>query len=391
MKILSFTFLTFLTTLNAYAQNRPLPTPSTNSLNLEKAQLETQLSAGPFNNINFGGTVDMRLYLPQSHGPSYVDLGAANFDLHVVELFLSTNIGEHISLLLEQLLVTSKMGDTVGQDHGFVYAVFSEIPWLPSDWSIKAGRFRTHFGIDTHLDSATHILRNPIYKNLGIFTDKGVELSGFYKSFDWSISLLNGIDSVLDNVNANSGNMAEVRRARAANSKPVVARIGIDLTNDLNFGISGFSGVTHPVLSQYGFSMSDMIFSARMDESKFVYKNRYAADMTFKLSSKVKWSNEYCTGIDRDEGQSVHTWSAFTRIDYKIIPEKLTLGIQYEFFNDGRSNETTDTGTLGVALSYNLNDQSWFRLGWLQDDRGLFRSKASGPEYMAVAQTLITF
>ena len=159
----------------------------------------------------------MRLYLPQSHGPSYVDLGAANFDLHVVELFLSTNIGDHISLILEQLLVTSKMGDTVGQDHGFVYAVFSEMPWLPSDWSIKAGRFRTHFGIDTHLDSATHILRNPIYKNLGIFTDKGIELSGFYKSFDWSISLINGIDSVLDNVNANSGNVAEVRRARAAN------------------------------------------------------------------------------------------------------------------------------------------------------------------------------
>jgi hypothetical protein len=83
--------------------------------------------------------------------------------------------------------------------------------------------------------------------------------------------------------------------------------------------------------------------------------------------------------------------SAFTRIDYKLIPQKLTLGLQYEYFNDGRTNETTDTGNLGIALSYNLNDQSWFRIGWVQDDRGLFRSKTMSPEFMTVAQTLITF
>ena len=380
---------------NAYAQS-PNTKPLT-PLNFEKANLTpvkentSSLSVGPFNNINFGGTVDMRFYAPQSHGPTYSELGAAHFDLHVVELFLSTNIGEHISLLLEQLLITSKMDDPVGQDHGFVYAVFSEMPWLPRDWSLKVGRFRTHFGIDTHLDSATHILRNPVYKNIGIFTDKGLELSGFWKSFDWSVSVVNGIDSVLDSVNTNSGHEAELRRSQATSSKPVVARLGLDLSNDFNVGLSGFSGLTHPVGSEYGFAMSDMLFNARLDEGKVVYKNRYAADVTLKVSSKFKIAAEYCTGIDRESGNTYTVWSAFTRMDYKIIPQKLTLALQYEYFNDGRSNEVADTGNLGLALSYNLNEQSWFRIGWLQDDRGLFRSKAMGPEYMAVAQTLITF
>ena len=383
-------------TLNAYAQspkNSPL-------LNFEKANLEpsvesskkdTSLSAGPFQNINFGGAVDMRFYVPQSHGPTYSHLGAASFDLHVVELFLSTNVGNHVSLLLEQLLVTSKLDDPVGQDHGFVSVVFSEIPWFPRDWSLKIGRFRSHFGIDTRLDSAAHILRNPIYKNIGVFTDKGVELSGFWNFFDWSLSVVNGIDSILESVNTSSGETASVRRDQSTHSKPVFARIGFDLSNNLNLGISGFSGVTHPVLSEYGFSMSDMIFNARLDESKIVYKNRYAFDSTLKLSSKFKISAEYCMGTDRDEGHSHNVWSAFARIDYKIIPQTLTLAIQYEYFNDGRSNQTKDTGTLGTALSYNLNEQSWLRIGWMQDDRGLFRNKEKGPEYMAVAQTLITF
>lgn len=394
------TFIFFLFHTNAHAQSSgrsDLSLKNSPLLNFEKAKLDTSqqsaspLKVGPFNNINFGGAVDMRFYASQPYGPTYSHLGAAHFDLHVVELFLSTNIGDHISLLLEQLLITSKMDDPVGQDHGFVYAIFSEIPWLPRDWSLKAGRFRTHFGIDTHLDSATHILRNPAYKNIGIFTDKGFELSGFWKNFDWSVSVTNGIDSVLDSINTNSGHEAELRRAQATSSKPVVARLGFDLTNNLNFGLSGFSGLTHPVVSEYGFAMSDMLFGARLNEGKVVYKNRYAADATLKVSSRFKIAAEYCTGIDRDDGHTHTVWSAFTRMDYKIIPQKLTLALQYEYFNDGRSNEIVDTGTIGAALSYNLNEQSWLRIGWLQDDRSLFRSKVTGPEYMAIAQTFITF
>jgi hypothetical protein len=321
IKVFFLEVLPLFTTSNAYAQRKSKPSINNpNSLDLEKAQLEPRkdnsnkapLSAGPFNNINFGGTVDMRLYLPQSHGPSYADLGAANFDLHVVELFLSTNAGDHISLLLEQLLVHEQDGRYGGPRPWFCLCCFlgNSLRSPPTRHS-NSGRFRSHFGIDTHLDSATHILRNPIYKTIGIFTDKGIELSGFYKSVDWSLSVMNGIDSVLNNVNSNSGNVVDVRSAQAANSKPVVARIGMELTNDLNLGISAFSGVTHPVLSQYGFSMSNMLFNAKMDEGKLVYKNRYATDVTFKISSKIKLSGEYCTGIDRDEGQSFHTWKCF--------------------------------------------------------------------------------
>ena len=153
------------------------------NLNLDAPQLEAKkdegFSAGPINNLNFGGALDMRLYMPRFGGPTEKHLGFGNFDIHVAELFLTTNVGDHISVLAEQLLVTSEMGNTVGQDHGFVYAIFSNIPAVPENWSLKVGRTRFRFGADARLDSPANVLRSPVYKTLGTITDKGIELSGY--------------------------------------------------------------------------------------------------------------------------------------------------------------------------------------------------------------------
>ena len=120
-------------------------------------------SLGPFSNLNFGGLIDYR-YIP---APRTSTAGAGFLVIHVNELFVSTNIGEHISILAEQLLLTSGQETTVGQDHGFVYATFTNLPYLPSDLSFRLGRFRFRYGIDAVSDSAINPVRTLVYKDIG--------------------------------------------------------------------------------------------------------------------------------------------------------------------------------------------------------------------------------
>jgi len=380
------------------------PAPPAEGLNLEAPQLEAKkdegFSAGPINNLNLRCALDLPMYFPRPGAPTERHLGMANFDIHVAELFLTTNVGDHISVLAEQLLVTSKMGDMVGQDHGFVYAIFSNIPGLPENWSLKAGRTRFRFGVDARLDSPASTLRSPVYKTLGTITDKGIELSGYSGPIEWSLGVMNGVDSIEVPVVTKTGEEATVEMDTRNGSKPVVARVSADVTDWFGLGVSGFSGKTYPVYSHYGLAMHDLIFNGHTDEERLIYKNRGAVDAKLKLGSRLDLSGEYAFGNDRDEGQSLKVWSAFGRLDYRIIPSKLSAQIQYEYFNDGRDVVITegqpykDSGNVGLGVVYYLTDQSWIRLAWLQDDRGLFRTRGGdpkAPEYMSVLQTIITY
>lgn len=374
-------------------------------LNLEAPALEAKppsegITAGPFTNLNFGGALDMRLYLPRPGGPTDSHLGFGYFDIHVSELFLTTNIGDHISVLAEQLLVTAPMGSTVGQDHGFVYAIFSSIPGLPENIAIKAGRMRFRFGIDAKLDSPANVLRTPVYKTLGMITDKGIEISGYTGPVEWSLGVANGFDSVNEEVIATSGEKVMVMRDVRNGSKPLFARIGVEATDWLALGFSGFTGNAYPVTSHYGFAMHDMVFNGHTDDSRFIYKNRGAADAKLRLSSSVDLSGEYAFGNDRDMGQNYKVWSGYGRLDWRFVPQKWSAQLQYEYFSDGRNPAVVDgmsyedTGTIGAGLTYFMTDQSWIRAAWLMDDRGIFRSRGGdshAPEYMGVIQTMLSF
>ncbi len=364
----------------------------TMELNLDTPELKvkeepaTGYSAGPISNLNFGGALDMRLYLPRIGGPTEEHMGFANFDIHVSELFLTTNIGDHISVLAEQLLVTSPMGSTIGQDHGFVYAIFSNLPGLPDDLAIKVGRLRFRFGIDAKLDSPANPLKSPVYKTLGTITDKGIEFSGLLGDVEWSLAVANGVDAVDAPVTTAEGETAMVMMERKNGSKPVIARLAWDATDWMSVGVSGFTGKTYPVLSHPGFGMMDMIFGARTDTTRFIYKNRGAVDAKFRLGSKVDLSAEYAFGNDRDGGQSYNVWSAYGRLDYRIVPQKWSTQLQYEYFTDGRSmaHAGGGVGTIGAGVTYSVSDQVWIRGAWLMGDRDT-------PDYMGVVQTMMSF
>ena len=101
---------------------------------------------GSFGNLNLGVLFDIR----------YMDVGdnAPGAVVHVNELNITGNIGDRISILAEQLLPTSRLSgseDQIGDDHGFVYAIFSGLPLLPAGTAFKVGRFRFKWGVDAVL------------------------------------------------------------------------------------------------------------------------------------------------------------------------------------------------------------------------------------------------
>lgn len=390
---------TLLAQLGASDSASPSQALNLEAPNLEAAPLEAG-STGAFSDLNFGGALDLRLYLPQRGGPTDRHLGMGAFDIHVSELFLTTNIGDHISILAEQLLLTSPMGSTVGQDHGFVYAIFSSIPGLPDDVALKVGRMRFRFGADAKLDSAANILKSPVYKTLGNITDKGVEFSGYAGAVEWSLGVMNGIDSVMELVTTTSGEEVRVMREVRNGSKPVVLRIGIEATPWLDLGLSGVTGKFYPVYSHYGFAMHDMIFNGHTDDSRLIYKNRLALDTKLKLSSRIDFYGEYALGTDRNAGRTLNLWSAYGRIDWRWAPQAWTLSAQYDFYNDGKKVSVVegtpyrDSGTLGLGLTRYLTEQAWIRAAWLMDDRGLrqfHKGDSKAPEYMGIVQTMLSF
>ena len=141
------------------------------SPNLDKSAPATDkksdISIGEFGGLNLGLLFDIRYMAVGDNAPGTV--------IHVNELNITGNIGDNISILAEQLLPTSLQSgleDQIGDDHGFVYAIFSNISFMPQGTAFKIGRFRFKWGIDAVLDGPT----NPIYpltrKNLGFITDR---------------------------------------------------------------------------------------------------------------------------------------------------------------------------------------------------------------------------
>jgi hypothetical protein len=110
-------------------------------------------------------------------------------------------------------------------------------------------RFR--FGADAKLDSPANLLKSPVYKTLGNITDRGIEFSGYAGFMEWSLGVMNGIDSINEEVTSKSGEDVMVMRDVRNGSKPVVARVGIETTSWLELGVSGVTGKFYPVYSHY--------------------------------------------------------------------------------------------------------------------------------------------
>ena len=203
----------------------------------EKIDKKSDISIGDFGGLNLGVLFDIRYMAVGNNAPGTV--------IHVNELNITGNIGDNISILAEQLLPTSLQSgleDQIGDDHGFVYAIFSNVSFLPQGTAFKVGRFRFKWGIDEGLDWPTNHIYPLIRKNLGFVTDRGVELAGFFGDFDYTIGLADGPQFTEEMIMDSMGNPIGVtNKSVKNNSVPIIIRLSSKLSSS-KIGLSYFSG-----------------------------------------------------------------------------------------------------------------------------------------------------
>lgn len=386
------------------APEPPPPTPGPaqpeekkeETLQLEEPTLapppkEEPLSLGPISNITIGGLLDYR-YIP---GPRTATSGSAFLVIHVNELFVSANIGENISILAEQLLITSGRESVVGQDHGFVYATFTNLPLLPTDLSFRIGRFRFRYGIDAVMDSAINPVRTLVYKNLGFIADRGLELSYFWRWFEVSAAVLNGPDEIV--VDLGQGALARVGSGNT--KRPVAVRASIDIPYGPQVGLSYFHGRGHGIRNQPGFDPDTMIFNAELSENQLITRNRLTVDLKYSLG-RFDFAGEY-TGCffrqdilisrfnicstDKSVSNKKEVEGYYFRTDVTILPRKLKWLFQYDLWRDGDLfGPSRDDGTLSTAVTFNITEESLLRAAYLVnvEDTGV---------YATILQILLAF
>lgn len=322
--------------------------------------------SGGTSNISFGGLFDVRYMAMGANAPGAM--------VHVDELVLTANIGDNISILAEHLLPTSKLAgadDIIQDDHGFVFALFSNIPYTPQGTAFKIGRFRFKWGIDAVLDSPSNMLYPLVKKNLGFITDRGLELSGFIGPVDYSAGLADGPEFVDNMVMDGTGKeLGTLRRNVSNNSLPLVARLStnVDFSRLLRVGVSYFDGMSWPYMNGMtrmpGMGARTEMPGGMPDTSQLVYKQKWAADCTIKWK-RLDLQAEYSQGRDRfTDGTKELTRGYFGRLDYAFMPGKLLAQTQYDRFDDGVAL-TKDEQSAGVGVQIFIHDQAFIRLGYI--------------------------
>lgn len=340
------------------------------------------LSLGPFTNINLGGTLDYRFIIP-TNGDS------PSLGIHVNELFVTANIGDNITILAEQLLLTSDLETVVGQDHGYAYAIFTNLPGLPSDLALKVGRFRFRYGIDAVSDAPVNPARNLVYKNLGFITDKGLEVTGYYKKFDYAAAVLLGPDFINRQVLGPGGVVSgEIKAPLENNNRPVAVRFGYDFPWDLKAGLSFFYGKAYRFVNGPSFDMDDMLTNGTLDRSRLALKRRASLDLRYGVG-KWDFSGEVTVGNEEDAGETSDVRGYSLRVDYSVIPQKVKLLLQYDIWKDGLP-QTRDDGVITAGISYNPLDQVTLRLVGLVSEATI-ANKAKSMDTMVIGQVLLTF
>lgn len=333
-------------------------------------------------NIVIGGTLDYRVLVPS-------DMTAGMYEIHVNELFITTNIGDHIAILAEQLLLTSELGTTAGQDHGFVYATFSELPFLAKGMAIRFGRMRLRYGIDAKLDGPANPLRNTEYRTLGVLSDRALELGGFYGPIEYVAAIAMGPDFVLADAVGTMGTViGTIKVPNDPTLHPIYARVGTDFQGTRpNIGLSGFYGDTYPVLAADGFQAGEaMLFGGAIDQHRVIRKWRTSIDVRWNWK-KFKFAGEYTIGRDREDTGRSTVQAYFARVDYAVRPQKMSLQLQYDRFDDGRPGSRT-VGSPGAAFTYNITEGSWLRAFAQVNERLLTGESAP---WLAGTQLLMAF
>lgn len=378
-----FTTLSFIgisMSLPALAQELNFDAPAVE----EKKESGIPTQIGPISNLTLGGAIDWRvMHVNGSKRPAAF--------IHVNEFVVSANVGSHIAVSAEQLLLTSEVSSVVGQDHGFVTVSLVQLPFLPSGMSVKMGRFRGKFGLDAQVDSPANIFPSQALRSNGYVTDIGLNIDYAFGDFEWIVEVFNGPDYK---------NMNGQKQADLVSKPPVQSRFVYQPISSLKVGLSGLYGETFDnQVDPKALGMSSL--GSQMNTNRTILRKRLALD----VSAKTPWAELYAEGIyGRDEGRLAQpTDKTFTeakgylgRVDvplFRINDETRTKwAVQYDTWQDG----SFDGRVAFVSTAFSiLNDEGWtYRVGATANDLAF---KKSRPEYVhdspwsATTQLLVSF
>jgi|GEM_PF-4010301 len=339
---------------------------------------------GPVSNISLGGAIDWRvMYTNGEKRPMAF--------IHVNEFVVSANVGEHIAVSAEQLLLTSEMGSVVGQDHGFVTVSLVQLPFLPNGMSVKLGRFRGKFGLDAQVDSPANIFPSQELRSNGFVTDVGVNLDYAFGDFEAILEIFNGPDFRTSNGN---------RQGMLVEKLPVQGRFLYQPTSNFKLGVSGLYGETWS--NQVDPAVLDMSsLGSRLDTSRTLERRRVALD----AGLKTPWAELYGEGIyGRDKGRlsqapgKDHTTArgALGRVDVPLFSlnevTRTKIALQYDTWED--ASYAGRVAFLSTAFSV-MNDDGWtVRLGGSASDVVFKKDRPESIEHApwsATSQLLVTF
>ncbi len=339
---------------------------------------------GAFGDLVFGGALDIRrITRGKDLFPDRENWDSGTTLIHVAEFVVTTSIGDHVSVLGEQLLTTSPLGTQVADDHGFVYAILTGLPVLPKGASLKVGRFRHGFGIDTKSDAAANPLYNLVRKNIGFISDRGLQLNGFVGPVSYVVSLADGPDSlrtVTEGTVAKGiqigphGSGGGILKPIRNNSPPVFVHLNGTLPvfgKRIWLGGSYFDGNSYPFNPING----------DVNPSTLVYKRRAGFATSFKLW-RLDFAAEWVRGRDtqllkylyipiptEDRNASVEGYYLHAELP---LSETLDVRLKYDVWNPNTTKFNTFTfnrgdedqvwSTLGGALTWHFSEGALARI-----------------------------
>jgi hypothetical protein len=317
--------------------------------------------------------------------------------VNVEKVVIKTTIGQRITLLGELLLPLNAdlplEEQFLGNDHGFFYATFADVP-VPTA-SLWLGRYRIPYGVDAVLDGASNPLPTPVYRSIGRVADLSAMVKGYVSAFEYSLAITDGV-----------GILPAPADAPAAEDElledwPVFGRVAVDLfalLPGLHAGLSGYYGRAFREPAAAGHAHGLAASGVLVRKWRAAASAWYAAGpLAVHLEGEVG-QDELEAGdlvLFREQTKladfrAFETVSLFGRVTVRPVA-RLDVSGQAHYYHpswhgEGRAGESEAELSVGGAITVRFLDQVRGRVAWV----GWFLDDADRVD-VATTQLLLEF
>lgn len=217
-------------------------------------------------------------------------------------------------------------------------------------WNLRAGHYMLPFGLLAYYDSERLLLQTIEYENLGIKLDTGVQALGYWESWDYAVSVSEGVGNrSFTDVDGN---------------KVVAGRIGW-WSDETRIGLSAIAG--------------DILLAEQVARSFTIRRTRRAA-----LDASIPWERwtaraELSGGTDDGRGVG----GGFLGLDAALHPD-VEANTKYSHWERGGEGDDK----VGAGLTYRFRPGLFLRIADEQEFQGRRSNTLSAQVYYEFSKTL---